>query len=195
MRPGTAYLDFDEFNKQVEVREFASVNKLFSDSLKALEKSKTSEFRQLYLESGFSAAKDVRTDALKTIKNYDEFLSYYKNFKDSVTFDIKLRQEPFDWEIFDWREERMFEIMTNVLKYEAPNEKYIFLGHNGHLIKSDKKNINGKRYTTWDTIGAWITKRFKKQVFAIWSFIGRGEHRGHGCPNGKSCPINLIPGT
>jgi erythromycin esterase-like protein len=195
MRPGTAYLDLDEFMQKKEVIEFAKINDSFSESLKAIEKSKTSKLKKIYLEAGYNTAKKIRNEAVKTILNYDEFLNIFKNFKDSVAFDIKLKEKPFNWNIFDWREERMFELMANVLKNEQPEDKYIFLGHNGHLIKTDKKNSNGKRYTSWNTIGTWITKRFPDKVYAIWNLIGRGEHRGHGCPNAKTCSIQLIPGT
>jgi len=198
MYPGTGYLDFDQFSKREDVINFANKNNKFLNSINLIKKAQQETelaLIELNLAVGLSQAIESRDEGVEFIKDYDQFLFFYKIFKDSFTFKREIQIIPLNWGVFAWREERMFEIMSNILSHHNEKDKYILLGHNGHLLKSDALNREGKRYTDWDTIGAWITKKFPNDVFAIWSLIGQGEHRGHGCPGRTTCSIELIPGT
>lgn len=104
-------------------------------------------------------------------------------------------QEKFTTENFQWREYRMFELVKERFAADAPEEKYIFLGHNGHLVKTNARNDHDKRYTGWDVLGAFIHDQYPGDVYAIWNFIGKGRHRGHGCKNKGPCNFDLISGT
>lgn len=195
MVPGNFYLEYDEMKSRVDVTRFIEKNTEFAKLMRFIELSKNSENKQLYINLSYKIAQELKEVGIKNVKNYKEFLHLIKVFKDSLYFRVESRKKPFRWSIYHWREKRMFEIMEYEFQKKNSAEKYIFLGHNGHLTKTDAKNRNGDRYTTWDTIGAWITKSAPSDVFAIWSFIGRGEHSGHGCQNGGSCEIKLIKGT
>ena len=192
MRPGTAFVFLDEYLqknrfKRRSTNTLLRVQTEISKAKKAIEL----EDKLKYIEKAYIIAKrDLNID--------QEFLFHLVQFKNSLMYQIKSlvkgRSVETIYEDLQWREDRMVEIMLHHEKKNYFKEKSIYLGHNGHLSKSNAANANGERYTYWDIIGAWITDRYKDQVFAIWELIATGEHSGHGCPNFyKTCDVKLIP--
>ena len=198
MYPGTAYLKFDQLfideglsryfvnrTKATEIRDLIEASKSIQSLLVRFQK----------IDQALSIINELTQEDISNDLDLLDLKFYTKVFRDSLEFRHKVTDLEFSWDHYVWRETKMFEITGSILSRENSEAKYILLGHNGHLMKTDEPNSEGFRYTSWDTIGAWITNQFPDSVYAIWSLIGKGEHSGHGCPNDGRCRFNAIPGT
>jgi erythromycin esterase-like protein len=193
--PGTFLLEYDSFKETDLFTELLS-NKSFRSFIVLIERIKKNadninkypevkDIISLVHEAQFLS--ELFPVEYKAHDSLNDFLFDFYVFKESVLFKKLMLEKNYSSESFYWREQRMFKIMAQRFKKDPPTHKYIFLGHNGHLLKTDELDENGERYTPWDTIGAWITKAYPSEVYAIWSLIGQGEHSGHGCPFGNTC--------
>lgn len=193
--PGTFLLEFEDFKNTKLYQEllrdtdFEEVVNLISDVQKNADNMRVyPAVNELIFLLQEALEKTILLPTKFTdLPEMKEFVFDFRIFLDSVVFRRKMIKKEYTSENFAWREKRMFQIMTKRFMEDPRDHKYIFLGHNGHLVRTDEPNAKGESYTSWATIGDWITDRNPDEVFAIWSFIGRGEHSGHGCPFGNTC--------
>ncbi len=184
MAPGTAYIQLDKF--------FINFNYAFLAQLKYyIEASKVRAGNQqlLLLKKAHKVYLSLKDKLFKKIGNMPgiQFDLIFRNLVKSVELREKFKSSQDFYKIFDWREKEMFKNMTARFKLDLPKQKYILLGHNGHLTKTVNKYMDLGGVQQWYAIGSWINDKFPEDVFAIWSLIGQGEHSGHGCSNGQTC--------
>jgi erythromycin esterase-like protein len=192
--PGNAYLLFDHYYLQLS--QYSDFNTFYLH-LEASKGSPNLDDKIFNLESAQSelVRVDQKLAKVLNLEDYTLFKNSMRNFLSSFIFQKGF--ENYSSELFAWREYRMFENMEYIFKSSnIKNEKIIMLGHNGHLTKvtKDVREVGGEEH--WYTIGTWLSEKFPNEVYAIWSLIGKGRHRGHGCPPRKSCdfssPVNTL---
>lgn len=184
MVPGTAYLQLDDF--------FSKYQFPFLENFKELvERSKSFEGEEQLklLKKSYSVFLSLKPK-LKIQLGELEFVHFeliFRNFVASIEMRERFLPANYSRKDLDWREKQMFKNMLARFQLDPAEQKYVLLGHNGHLTKTVEqyKNLNGVQQ--WYAIGSWISDRFPDQVYAIWSLIGRGEHSGHGCEERKTC--------
>ncbi len=184
MVPGTTYLQLDEFFIKYHYEFLEGLKEIIEQS-----KSLKANTQVMALTAAFNKFKEIRSKLQKNLP-YKEFVHFeliLRNFLRSVELREKFKSDYDFYELFTWREKQMFKNMIARSKLDPKEQKYILLGHNGHLTKTVDRYLDLDGIQQWYAIGSWVNDHYPKQVYAIWSLIGQGEHSGHGCPDRKTC--------
>lgn len=184
MMPGTTYLQLDNFFKKYSFSFTKRLEDLINSSKKDEGLQQVKSLESSYLEFIKIKPKLLRNIAKKELIHLELIL---RNFVSSVDLREKFKSDQDMFKVFEWREKQMFKNMISRSKLDPKNQKYILMGHNGHLTKTvkDYRDLDGKEQ--WYAIGSWVHDNYPNQSYAIWSLIGHGEHSGHGCDGGKTC--------
>lgn len=182
--PGTAYLQLDDFFKKYK---FAFLNE-FENSVN-LSKSFSGGERLERLRKAYKDFLKVKYRLSRYLEEKEliHFQLILRNFVASVEIRERFSTSNYSKEDLVWREEQMFKNMLARFQLDPAQQKYVLLGHNGHLTKTVDQYLDLNGVQQWYAIGTWINDHFPKQAFGIWSLIGQGEHSGHGCENKETC--------
>ena len=191
--PGTFYLYLDEVSQKL--KSLTNYSKYFSNIELSKKSTKIADkVNLLNISYKIALTEFSKITSLIGNKTAKIFLNRFRNFIASVDFKQRMIDAAPDYsysnqDLFPWREKQMFKNMLHIEDVaEIKEDNYILMGHNGHLTKSSEASfsINGDD-KFWYSIGEWVSETYPQKVFAIWSLIGKGYHRGHGCPEGKTC--------
>jgi erythromycin esterase len=192
MYPGTTYLQLDEF--------FERNKKTYLEKLKVLinvSKKHSGQLQAITLDTAYKNFLNIKNKLANDLSKKDliHLELILRNFLRSVELREKFKTGKDIFNVLAWREEQMFKNMIARSELDPEDQKYILLGHNGHLTKTvkDYRDLNGVQQ--WYAIGSWVNDNYPNQSYAIWSLIGHGEHSGHGCEGGKTCYFSAPKNT
>lgn len=173
MSPGNFFLRFDRLSTQL--------NKCSSKLIDLIENSKTD---RSIIKTAYSYFKKNEQKIASCLGNmlHIEFSHYLYNFMQSLRFPQMLKEDVM--KALAWRERRMFEYAD---KRHKNSERFIYMGHNGHLMKNGDEFVDLSGNRLWYTIGEYLNRDLKIPNLGIWSIFAKGTHSGHGCPQGGDC--------
>ncbi len=173
MSPGNFFLRFDRSKEQLNICSSRLVE------LIEVSKNDRAEIKTAY--DYFKINQKKLTKCLGR-KLHNEFSHYLYNFMQSLRFPQMLKEDVM--KALAWRERRMFEYAD---KRHNSGDRFIYMGHNGHLMKNGDEFLDLSGNRLWYTIGEYLNRDLKIPNLTIWSIFAKGTHSGHGCPQGGEC--------